>query len=76
MASMEELSGMLDKLEVQEKTKAAEHDDLNLRLQNVSSSEAELKILDLLKTVGDTVLSIQQQKLSLLELMKFLVKRG
>ena len=76
MASIEKLSGKLAKLEIRQEKNEAEQDDLNRRLKNASSPDAESKIFDLLKTVSETVLSIQQEKLSIIKLMKLQVEKG
>ena len=76
MASIEELNSKLAKLEIRQEKKEEEQDDLNRRLKNAQSPDAESKIFDLLKTVNETVLSIQQERLSIVELMKLQVEKG
>ena len=76
MASIEELSDKLAKIEIRQEKKEAEQDDLNRRLKNANSPDAESRIFDILKTVSETVLAIQQEKLSIVELMKLQTEKG
>jgi predicted nucleic acid-binding Zn-ribbon protein len=73
---MEQLNDMLDELKIKEKKKEAEQDDLNRRLKDASTPDAESKIFDLLKTVSETMLSIQQERLSIVKLMELQVEKG
>jgi hypothetical protein len=70
MAPIETLSSLLEDFGIRLKTIEEQQDNLHCRLKNVSSPDVESEIIGLLKIVQDIILSIQKEKLGILELIK------